>query len=70
MNKRKIKPADCIDQYTASKLEEQGIRHNDDSIVLQPNVVVLTRGHTTIKIPMSTFRLFAEWYLTAQKIED
>jgi hypothetical protein len=70
MGKRKIRPCDCIDQHTANKLEEQGIGRNDDSIVLQPNVVILTRGHTTIKIPMSIFKLFAEWYLSEQEIVD
>lgn len=70
MSKRKIRPCDCIDQYTASKLNEQGIGRNDDSITVQPNVVILTRSHTTIRIPMSTFKLFAEWYLSEQEIEN
>jgi hypothetical protein len=67
---RKIRPCDCGDQFTANQLEEQGIGRNDDSIILQPSVVIITRGHTTMKIPMSLFKMFAEWYLTEQEIDD
>jgi len=51
------------------KLNEQGIKHNDQGICVQPNVVILTMGHTEIKIPMSRFKMFAEWYLEPQEIE-
>jgi hypothetical protein len=67
--KRKIKPADCKDMYTASLLESQGIGHNDDSITVEPGVVVLKMGHTTMRIPMKRFRMFAEWYLEEQEVE-
>jgi len=64
----KLRPCDCRDIITANKLEEQGISINEDSIFVQPNVVVLTMGHTIIEIPMNRFKLFAEWYLTEQKL--
>jgi hypothetical protein len=64
----KLRPCDCKDQITANKLNEQGIGHNDQSITLKPSVVVLKMGHTEIKIPQSTFKMFAEWYLEEQKI--
>ena len=68
--KQKLKPCDCKDLHTESKLNEQGIGHNDQSIMVEPNVVVLTMGHTTVSIPMARFKMFAEWYLEAQEIDD
>jgi hypothetical protein len=67
---QKIKPCDCKDIATANKLNEQGIGCNDDSIIVEPNVVILKMGHTTIRIPMSTFKMFSEWYLTEQNIKE
>jgi hypothetical protein len=67
--KRKIRPADCKDMYTASFLETQGIGINDDSINIEPAVVILKMGHTTIRIPMKKFKVFAEWYLEEQEVE-
>ena len=66
---KKLKPCDCKDLLTANKLNEQGIIQNGDSIVIEPSVVALTMGHTTVKIPMSKFKLFAEWYLEDQEID-
>ena len=63
-----LRPCDCKDMQTAGKLNEQGISHNDESIVIQPNVVILKMGHTEIRIPMSRFKMFAEWYLKEQNI--
>jgi hypothetical protein len=68
--KKKLRPCDCHDIYTASKLNEQGIGHNDESITLEPNVVILKMGRTTIQIPMQRFKIFAEWYMTEQEIEE
>jgi hypothetical protein len=67
--KKKLKPCDCKDLLTANKLNEQGISQNGDSIVIEPSVVVLTMGHTTVRIPMSKFKVFAEWYLEEQEID-
>lgn len=64
----KIRPCDCIDEVTANKLEEQGIGHNDESIELHPNYVLLKLGNTQIKISMNRFKMFAEWYLTYQEV--
>ena len=66
---KKLKPCDCKDLLTANKLNEQGISQNGDSIVIEPSVVVLTMGHTTVRIPMSKFKVFAEWYLEEQEID-
>lgn len=65
---KKMRPADCKDWVDASKLEEQGIELNGDSISIDPLVVVLNIGSTTVRIPMSKFKTFAEWYLTEQDI--
>lgn len=67
--KNKLRPCDCKDIYTAKKLNEQGIGKNNNSITVEPNVVILTMDHTIIKIPMNTFKMFAEWYLKPQEIE-
>lgn len=66
----KLRPCDCKDIATAKMLNEQGIGHNDDSITVEPNVVVLKMGITQIRIPMSRFKMFAEWYLEEQEIEN
>lgn len=68
--KNKLKPCDCKDMETASKLNEQGIGQNEDSITVEPNVVILKMGHTSIRIPMQKFKLFAEWYLEEQEIDN
>ena len=67
--KKKLRPCDCKDMATARKLNEQGIRHNDQGIVIEPNLVILTMGHTTMKIPMTRFKIFAEWYLKEQTLK-
>jgi len=67
--KTKIKPCDCNDIDTAKRLNEQGIGFNDQSIMVKPNIVILTMGHTTINIPMDRFKMFAEWYLEEQEIK-
>ena len=41
---------------------------NDNRLTVKPNVIVLELGSTTVKIPMNTFKVFAEWYLTEQEI--
>jgi hypothetical protein len=67
---KKLRPCDCKDRFSAEKLNEQGIGINDDSLTVEPNVVVLKMGNTTMRIPMSRFKTFAEWYLAEQEIED
>lgn len=68
IKKETLRPCDCKDMASARLLNEQGIGHNDERIVIEPGVVVLTMGHTTIKIPMNRFKMFAEWYLEEQEI--
>lgn len=63
-----MRPRDCKDLNDAIKLKEQGVGYNDDKIRVEPNVVIMKIGQTTIRIPMSRFRMFAEWYLTDQKL--
>lgn len=65
----KLRPSDCKDWADAKRLNEQGIGHNEDSITVEPNVVVLKMGHTTVRIPMSRFKMFATWYLKEQEIK-
>lgn len=66
----KIKPCDCKDAIMANKLNEQGIGRNDQSITVKPAVVVLKMGHTTVRIPQTIFKMFSEWYLEEQDIDE
>jgi len=61
-----LRPCDCKDSVDTSQLHEQGIGHNDESIMVCPNHVLLTMGHTTVKVGMARFKMFAEWYLGMQ----
>jgi len=64
-----MRPCDCKDIRTTMRLQEQGIGYNDESILVEPNHVILKMGHTTILIGMERFRMFAEWYLKDQKLK-
>lgn len=68
--RKTLRPCDCKDSVDTSKLEEQGIGHNDESITVLPNYVELKMGHTTVKIGMKRFKMFAEWYLEPQEIKE
>lgn len=62
-----MKPCDCKSTTeTMTLLNEQGIGSNNRSIQVIPNYVLLTLDHTQIRIPMNTFKKFAEWYLEDQ----
>ena len=66
-----MRPCDCKDAVSVQKnLTESGIRFNDDEILVQPNVVILSIGCVTIKIPMHRFKQFAEWYLLDQECPE
>ena len=62
-----MRPCDCKDEQDTKKLECNGIMHNDESLVVTPNCVTLTLGHTTVTMSMRRFKQFAEWYLEDQK---
>ena len=61
-----MRPCDCPDWSTTQKLNEQGLRFNEWSIVVQPNSVIIENTTTTMRIPMNRFKAFAEWYLEDQ----
>lgn len=65
----KIRPCDCKDMVTAEKLEYQGISTGNHSINIEPNSVVISSYGCTMKIPMQTFKKFAEFYLEEQEIK-
>lgn len=64
----KLRPCDCKDIATANRLNEQGINHNDDTLMIYPNSVIMTLENTTVRIPMKIFKMFSEWYLEEQEI--
>lgn len=65
-NIEKIRPCDCKDLLTVSRLQEQAITVNDNFLMVEPNVVVLRLGHTKVRIPQAIFKKFADWYLQEQ----
>jgi hypothetical protein len=69
MEKKKLSPANCKDQYTANQLNEQGIMINEDSLTVEPAVVVLRLGSCTLRIPQRKFEIFAKWYLEEQELK-
>ena len=65
-----MKPCDCRSEEDTKKLDVQGIAQNDWSISISPNsVIVGNRYFGIVKIPMSIFKIFAEWYLEEQKLK-
>ena len=66
-----MRPCDVKSIHQAhTELREQGISFNESSINIQPNVIYLTIGPAQIRIPMGTFKRFAEWYLTDQNLDQ
>jgi hypothetical protein len=61
-----MKPCDCKDQQDAEALISQGIGFNEWSINVMPNVVEMSFSRGTLRIPMSMFKMMAEWYLEDQ----
>jgi len=61
-----MKPCDCRDQQDADKLNEQGISFNENSLRIDPCVVILTRGHCSMRITQQAFEKLARWYLEEQ----
>ena len=64
-----MKPCDCKDEMDVAKLKEQGISFNENSIIVKPNVVVLSNGSYNVKINQALFEKYARWYLEEQDNE-
>lgn len=69
--KTKTRPCDCrsIDEATRL-LNEQGLSFNDYSFRISPNVVYIEGRDSTLRMPMNTFKAFAEWFLEEQEKDD
>lgn len=63
-----MRPCDCHDMVSVMKLNEQGVGHNEWSIIVRPVSVILSNSTTEIKIPQNRFKQFAEWYLEDQEV--
>jgi hypothetical protein len=59
----KLRPCDCKSIEETKQLPEAGIKFNDKGILVEPLSVVITVGECILRVPMSTFRIWAEWYL-------
>lgn len=64
-----MKPCDCRDLNDISKLKYQSIRHNNESITIRPNYIIISLGNCTIRISQRRFEQFASWYFEDQKKE-
>ena len=65
-----MKPCDCKDRQDSCSLNEQGIGINDWRLSIEPASVTIEHIHYgIIKMPMTIFTKFAEWYLEDQSEE-
>ena len=65
-----MKPCDCKDMNDALReLNEIGITYNNWGFVVSPTFVRIDSAQCTLRIPMTIFKRFAEWYLEDQKPE-
>ena len=63
-----MRPCDCRDQQDVDSMYEQGIGINEWDFTVAPAVVEIEhRYYGKIKMPMTIFTKFAEWYLRDQK---
>jgi hypothetical protein len=51
-------------------MREQGLQINSVSISISPPNVAIETPHFRVKIPMTIFKRFAEWYLEDQEKES
>ena len=66
-----MKPCDCQTVPEVRSLQEQGIKINDEDIlILDSAQVQLTIGNCKLTINRRRFKQFAEWYLTEQEIRS
>lgn len=64
-----MKPCDCKDMNDViDKLDESGVVYNGWSLTLSPMYVRVDTATCRIRIPMSIFKRFAEWYLKDQEV--
>lgn len=58
-----IKPFECKSMEEVGKMDASGMKISDYGIEVSPNVVILTTPTASMKVPMSIFKKFSEWYL-------
>jgi len=63
-----MRPCDVESQHDIdTKLNESGIRHNDEGISIGgAGSVLLTIGPATLRISKRRFKMFAQWFLEDQ----
>jgi hypothetical protein len=62
-----MRPCDCKLEEDLQCINERGIAFNEKSLYIKPPNVVLNIGPCEVKLPMNTFKRFAEWYLENQE---
>ena len=63
-----MKPCDCQTMQDWLKLQEQGIKFNNQSVFIDtPGVILEIKPYVRVKFTRESFKRFAEWYLEDQK---
>ena len=67
-----MRPCDCESQHDIdTKLNECGIRFNDEGITINGSAsVLLTIEPATLRISKKRFKVFSEWFLKDQEKEN
>jgi ribonucleotide reductase alpha subunit len=66
----KLTPCECKDNVNVRRLNEQGIGHNEYSLEVHPNRVILRTNDAELRIPQNIFEKFARWYLEPQELKE
>ncbi len=62
-----MKPCNCKDIKDLKKLDANGIRFNEDFILVDPPNVSIVMGSCSMRMTQKTFKRYAEWYLEDQE---
>ena len=62
-----MKPCDCRTYRDVAELQEQGLKFNNVSIIVDsPGVMLEIDPYVRVKFTRDNFKRFAEWYLEDQ----
>jgi hypothetical protein len=66
-----MRPCDCKDMCDIRyNLNEAGVKYNEYGIEVAPMSVFIETGNCTLRLPMTIFKRFAEWYQEDQIKEE
>lgn len=65
-----MRPCDCNSLLDVSKLQETGIKYNDESLNTKGHYVEIKIPNANIKISAHVFKRFAKWFLEDQTTKN